>query len=121
MSHGSIGSRTNTLIETGARHMQQCRTNYDVLVAMADGEHNLLANDDQWCMAKDELVVSCGKNLLQNTAITASKYAYPSVITTLGTMTTTEKTLLASYYHLMGAESFNTTKAAIDKRRLVLK
>ncbi|KAJ1467803.1 hypothetical protein T484DRAFT_1857476 [Baffinella frigidus] len=102
MAHSSIGNMTNTLIETGARHMQQCRTNYDVLVALADGEDNLLGSDDKWCMAKDELVVSCGKHLVDDAAITASKYAYPSVITTLGGMDDHEKTCLAAHYHFMG-------------------
>ena len=121
MSHGGIGNRTNTLIETGARHMQQCRTSYDVLVAMSEGEEELLANDDKWCMAKDELVVSCGKNLTPGAAITGSKYAYPSVITTLGTMNENEKIFIASYYHFLGrndvmkdivAKLFNPTEGS---------
>jgi hypothetical protein len=101
MAHGSIGNMTNTLIETGARHMQQCRTNYDVLLAMAGGEENLLGNDDKWCLAKDELVVSCGKNMLANSVITGNKHAYPSVVTTLGDMTPEEKKLIATHYHFM--------------------
>jgi hypothetical protein len=102
MAHGSIGNMTNTLIETGARHMQQCRTNFDVLVSMAGGEENLLSADDKWCMAKDELVVSCGKHLAPNAMITGTKYAYPSVITTLGDLTTEEKVYVAQHYHFMG-------------------
>ena len=101
MAHGSIGNMTNTLIETGARHMQQCRTNYDVLLAMAGGEENLLGNDDKWCLAKDELVVSCGKNMLANSVITGNKHAYPSVVTTLGDMTEGEKKFIATHYHFM--------------------
>jgi hypothetical protein len=101
MAHGSIGNMTNTLIETGARHMQQCRTNYDVLLAMAGGEENLLGNDDKWCLAKDELVVSCGKNMVANSVITGNKHAYPSVVTTLGDMTEEEKKLIATHYHFM--------------------
>jgi hypothetical protein len=104
MAHSSIGNMTGTLIETGARHMSQCRTNYDVLVALADGEDKLLQNDDQWCMAKDELVVSCGKNIVDNTTILSCKYAYPSVITTLGDMDSKQKTLLAAFYHFMGTD-----------------
>jgi hypothetical protein len=102
MAHGSIGNMTNTLIETGARHMQQCRTNFDVLVAMAGSEENLLNADDKWCMAKDELVVSCGKHLCKNATITGTKYAYPSVVTTLGTLSDAEKAYIASHYHFMG-------------------
>ncbi|KAJ1468562.1 hypothetical protein T484DRAFT_3629692 [Baffinella frigidus] len=118
MSHSSIGNMTNTLIETGARHMQQCRTNYDVLVALADGEDNLLGNDDKWNMAPDELAVSCGKHLIADAAITATKYAYPSVITTLGSMNNKEKSWIASYYHFMSSldkeDWANQTKDLLD-------
>jgi hypothetical protein len=118
MSHSSIGNMTNTQIETGSRHMQQCRTNYDVLLAVAGSESELLNNDDKWCMAKDELAVACTKHLCANTAKTATKYAYPSVITTLGPMDANEKTFLASHYHFMGENnseelvqhSFDATK-----------
>jgi hypothetical protein len=102
MAHSSIGNMTNTLIETGARHMQQCRTNYDVLVVMAGSEEKLLQNDDKWCMAKDELVVSCGKNLLANATISGTKHAYPSVVTTLGDMTLEEQTFIAAYHYFAG-------------------
>jgi ribosomal protein L27 len=110
MAHGSIGNMTNTLIETGARHMQQCRTNFDVLVAMAGTEENLLNADDKWCMGKDELVVSCGKHLYKNATITGTKYAYPSVVTTLGTMSNDEKAYIASHYHFMGLTSVEQHK-----------
>jgi lipoprotein-anchoring transpeptidase ErfK/SrfK len=102
MAHSSIGNMTNTLIETGSRHMQQCRTNYDVLAAMAGTEENLLNNDDKWCMAKDELAVACTKHIDSNAAKTATKYAYPSVVTTIGETTVDEKVMLASHYHFMG-------------------
>jgi hypothetical protein len=103
MAHSSIGNMTNTLIETGARHMQQCRTNYDVLLAMADGkESELINNENKWCMAKDELVVSCGKHMTQSSQITAAKYAYPSVVTTLGGLNEIENNFLRCHYHYMG-------------------
>ena len=102
MAHSSIGNMTNTLIETGSRHMQQCRTNFDVLKAMAGSEEDLLNNDDQWCMAKDELVVSCNKHMNPNAPKTGTKYAYPSVVTTLGVTSIEEKVMLASHYHFMG-------------------
>ncbi|KAJ1467032.1 hypothetical protein T484DRAFT_1756187 [Baffinella frigidus] len=105
MAHGSIGNMTNTLIETGARHMQQCRTNFDVLASMAGGEESLLNNDDSWCMAKDELVVSCGKHITENATITGTKYAYPSVITALGALLPREKEFIAAHYHFMGASN----------------
>ena len=102
MSHSSIGNMTNTQIETGSRHMQQCRTNYDVLVAMAGSEEELKNNDDKWCMGKDELVVSCNKHIDPTAALTATKYAYPSVVTTVGASDKMEKSMLACYYHFMG-------------------
>jgi hypothetical protein len=103
MAHSSIGNMTNTLIETGSRHMQQCRTNYDVLLSMAgEKEDELINDDDKWCMAKDELVVSCGKHIINNAPITATKYAYPSVITTLGDLSDEQKCSIASYYHFLG-------------------
>ena len=96
---------TNTQIETGSRHMQQCRTNFDVLAALAGGENELLNNDDQWCMGKDELAVTCNKYITGNAVTTANKYAYPSVITCLGKTELYEKTMLAAYYHLMGQKT----------------
>jgi len=108
MAHSSIGNMTNTQIESGSRHMQQCRTNYDVLLAMAGTEDDLLNNDDKWCMAKDELAVVCNRNMDSRTAITGTKYAYPSVVTTLGEMDSNEMHLLSSHYHFMG--SFQNNK-----------
>ena len=96
---------TNTQIETGSRHMQQCRTNFDVLSSLAGGEDELMNNDDQWCMGKDELAVTCNKVISANAPTTANKYAYPSVITCLGPTEIYEKTMLASYYHLMGQKT----------------
>ena len=93
---------TNTLIETGARHMQQCRTNQDVLSAMCGSANALADKDNAYSMAKDELVVSCGSHLYGHVAKTATKYAYPNVITTLGQLDTYELHLLAEYYHTMG-------------------
>lgn len=110
MAYSSIGNMTNTLIESGSRHMQQCRTNYDVLLAMAGTEDDLLNNDDKWCMGKDELVVVCNKHIDDTTAKTATKYAYPSVVTTLGDMTEYEKLYLASYYHFMGEHDSKSMK-----------
>ena len=112
MAHSSIGNMTNTLIETGSRHMQQCRTNFDVLKAMAGSEEHLLNNDDQWCMAKDELVVACNKHINPNAPKTATKYAYPSVITTLGETDVSEKVMLASHYHFMGHMEGGALQAA---------
>ena len=105
MAHSSIGNMTSTQIETGSRHMQQCRTNYDVLASLAGSEDDLLNNDDRWCMHKDELAVTCNKFISGTSATTANKYAYPSVITCLGPMDLNEKTMLASYYHLMGQKT----------------
>ncbi|KAJ1468660.1 hypothetical protein T484DRAFT_1754946 [Baffinella frigidus] len=102
MAHSSIGNMTNTLIETGARHMQQCRTNFDVLKAFAVGEENLIHQSDKWCMAKDELVVSCNNNISPNAPKTATKYAYPSVITCMGTLDENEKSLMGAHYHFLG-------------------
>jgi hypothetical protein len=115
MAPGSIGNMTNTLIETGARHMQQCRTNYDVLVALAEGEDNLLQNDDKWCMAKDELVVSCGRNIIPGCTILSQKNAYPSVVTTLGDMTESQQNILAAYYHFVGTDGFHDLSHKIAK------
>ena len=102
MAHSSIGNMTNTLIETGSRHMQQCRTNYDVLAAMAGSEEQLLNGDDPWCMGKDELAVTCNKHIDPSGVKSASKYAYPSVVTTIGATNKNEKTMLAGHYHFMG-------------------
>jgi hypothetical protein len=115
MSHSSIGNMTNTLIETGSRHMQQCRTNYDVLHAMAGSETELINNDNKWCMAKDELAVSCGKHLMASTAITGTKYAYPSVITTLGNLGEADKMFLRAHWHLMGRTDTKQIKESVYK------
>jgi hypothetical protein len=108
----SLGNMTNTLIETGSRHMQQCRTNYDVLLAMAGDESELINNEHKWCMQKDELVVSCGKHLVGNAPITGTKYAYPSVVTTLGTLAEKDLQFLRCHWHLMG----NTTSKDIKEK-----
>ena len=105
MSHSSIGNMTNTLIETGARHMQQCRTNQDVLAAMCGSAAELADQDNVYCMGKDELAVSCGTQLFGKVPKTATKYAYPNVVSTLGTLTPEEKILLGTYYHTMGLSS----------------
>jgi hypothetical protein len=102
MAHSSIGNMTNTLIETGARHMQQCRTNQDVLAAMCGSATELADNDNVYCMGKDELAVSCGTQLFGRVPKTATKYAYPNVVSTLGQLTDAEKILLGEYYHSMG-------------------
>jgi len=102
MSHSSIGNMTNTLIETGARHMQQCRTNQDVLAAMCGSATELAEQDNVYCMGKDELAVSCGTQLFGHVPKTATKYAYPNVVSTLGNLTEEEKTILGTYYHTMG-------------------
>ena len=104
---------TNTQIESGSRHMQQCRTNYDVLLAMAGTEEDLLNNDDKWCMGKDELAVVCNRHLDANSAKTGTKYAYPSVVTTVGDMSQEETKLLASHYHFMGQFPANGGQASL--------
>jgi hypothetical protein len=113
MAHSSIGNMTNTQIESGSRHMQQCRTNYDVLLAMAGTEEDLLNNDDKWCMGKDELAVVCNRHLDANSAKTGTKYAYPSVVTTVGDMSQEETKLLASHYHFMGQFPANGGQASL--------
>jgi len=97
---------TNTLIETGARHMQQCRTSANTLQAFAGDENSLINNDQKWCMDKDELVVSCGKHVKPGSALTGRKYAYPSVITCMGPTTPAEKMVLAAYYHSNNVADF---------------
>ena len=116
MSHSSIGNMTNTLIETGARHMQQCRTNFDVLLCLANGSDGDLRDEsDKWGMAKDELAVNCNRHIFPDAPKTGTKYAYPSVITCLGAFkappgaTAVPNSLpndpalfLACYYQFMG-------------------
>ena len=125
---------TNTLIETGARHMQQCRTNFDVLLSLANGsDADLRDPSDKWGMAKDELAVNCNRHIFTDAPKTGTKYAYPSVITCLGALKPTPEQMrdplqldtdpalfLACYYHFMGQLSlpvieafvFDTTPAA---------
>ena len=102
---------TNTLIETGARHMQQCRTNFDVLLSLAHGSDAELRDpSDKWGMAKDELAVNCNKHIFPDAPKTGTKYAYPSVITCLGALKSTgvnglstdPALFLACYYQFMG-------------------
>jgi hypothetical protein len=126
MAQSSIGNMTNTLIETGARHMQQCRTNYDVLLSLAgETEAELLNNPNKWGMAKDELAVSCNRNIFDDAPKLATKYAYPSVITCLGSFCADDTAkkkdpalFLAAYYHFMGQYSVATiSKAIFDEGR----
>ena len=112
---GSIGNMTGTLIETGARHMQQCRTNYDVLKAFAGSDDELLNNGSKWSLDKDELVVSCGRHLVSNAPKTASKYAYPSVITCVGDLEESEIKALGGYYHFMGRHSSTAVLAMVKE------
>jgi hypothetical protein len=75
---------------------------------MAGNEDDLLNNDDKWCMGKDELAVVCNRNIDSSVAKTGTKYAYPSVVTTLGEMDENEKHLISSHYHFMGKFSGNS-------------
>jgi hypothetical protein len=120
MAHSSIGNMSNTLIETGARHMQQCRTNYDVLLSLAGDEENELVNNaHRWEMAKDELAVCCNKNLFPGAPRMATKYAYPSVITCLGHLNDKGdcpdrvKLFLACYYQFVGQFTQETISAVM--------
>ena len=99
---------TNTLIETGARHMQQCRTNYDVLLALAGGNEQDLRESDKWSLAKDELAVCCNKQIFADAPKVGTKYAYPSVISCIGAFQgvgyrpSAPSIFLACYYHFVG-------------------
>ena len=74
-------------------------------MAFAGSDDELLNNGAKWSLDKDELVVSCGRHLAANAPKTATKYAYPSVITCTGELDEQEMAALGGYYHFMGRQT----------------
>jgi hypothetical protein len=98
----SLGSTVSTRADTAARHMQACRVNYEHLTIMNGcAESEFLNNKYKYCMHKDELAVSLAQPLFPDDALQGTqKYPYPSVVTTLGTVSNKVKAYICWSNHI---------------------
>lgn len=104
----NIASGTSTRADSAARHMQACRVNSSLALALANNSRDeLRRNKYKWCMHKDELAMSAGRPLFEAENTTnKSRHAYPSVITTLDGLTDATKISLNAISSAMTYEEF---------------
>jgi hypothetical protein len=104
----SLGSTVSTRADTAARHTQACRVNYEHLsVITGANEREFLVNKYKYCMHKDELAVSVSKPIFPGDAMsTSQKYPYPSVVTTLGSITNPVKNFIRWSNHISSDPAF---------------
>ena len=85
-SRPSLASSTASRIETGAKHMQQCRISLSHMLNFLDGnDEEMCKHKELYCLHKDELAVGVGESLLKNSP-TFSRSVYPLVVSTMGTL-----------------------------------
>ena len=94
----SLAHQTGTQIDTGGRIMQACRVNTDYLKSTVKDDKELINDPMKYCMHKDEIAVSCGKPLINDSAHYNTKQAYPGVVTTLGNIGDEVKVFIARLY-----------------------
>lgn len=120
MSYPGIAASTGTRVDSAAKHTMACRVN-DALMAQwcsdqANARNQLHANKMKYSVHKDDLVLNVGMPLTLNSCIPHPIKAYPSVVSTLGDMTESTKTLIRYMYHAAkDGESFLTFKKTIEK------
>ena len=109
----SLAHQTGTQIDTGGRIMQACRVNTDYLKSTVGDEKALLNDPMKYCMHKDEIAVSCGKPLINESAHYNTKQAYPGVVTTLGDIKDAVKVFIARLYAMKDPWTQDNLKALI--------
>lgn len=83
----SIGSATNTRVDSACKHHHQCRVSTDDMLQMLTPQNDqkeLQRNKFRYCVHKDELVLSVGRPWLPAEARKLMNNAYPRVISNLG-------------------------------------
>lgn len=80
----SLPAATGTRLDSGCKHIQQCRVSQDHLARLAtDGQEGLRRHKLQFAVHKDELVLGVGKNW-NNAVPVNGNSAYPRVLSNLG-------------------------------------
>lgn len=83
-SRPSLASSTASRIETGAKHMQQCRISFAHMLNFLDGDsEQMCKHKELYCMHKDEIAVGVGNSLLKNSP-SFNRSVYPFVVSTMG-------------------------------------
>ena len=101
-SFPGLASSTGTRVDSSSKHIMACKLN-DTLMAtwccdQANARNTLHTNKMKYCVHKDELVLNVSQPLTEKGTILNSNFAYPSVVSTLGDMTTTAKGVLLGLY-----------------------
>ena len=107
----SIGQITNTIIDSGTKHIIPARVSYDVMVNFAcnEGEDatKLLREKMKYCAHKDDILLSVGGAMFQiGEGKYMSKQAYPPVVSTLAALPDTALKLLLRCYGVKPGTSF---------------
>ena len=101
-SFPGIASATGTRVDSSSKHILQCKINDTLLATWCADQQNarnaMHVNKMKYCIHKDELVLNVSQPLTEKGTILSSNYAYPSVLSTLGDMTTTAKRVLVGLY-----------------------
>jgi hypothetical protein len=85
-SRPSLASSTASRIETGAKHMQQCRISLSHMLNFLDGDdEQMCKHKELYCLHKDEIAVGVGDSLLKNSP-SFNRSVYPFVVSTMGTV-----------------------------------
>ena len=80
----SLASATSTRIDSGCKHIQQCRVSQDHMIKLCSrNRDDILHNKYGYCVHKDELVLGVTK-CWSNNDIIYGQNAYPRVISNLG-------------------------------------
>lgn len=107
----SIGQITNTIIDSGTKHIIPARVSYDVMVNFAcnEGEDatKLLREKMKYCAHKDDILLSVGGAMFQiGEGKYMSKQAYPPVVSTLAALPDPALKLLLRCYGVKPGTSF---------------
>ena len=95
----SLGSATGTRLDSGCKHIQQCRVSQDHLTRLAEnGAESLLQRKFQYAVHKDELVLGVGSEWSLSPPFHGNN-AYPRVISNLGDIEEDTKNLIKFAYH----------------------
>lgn len=95
----SLGSATGTRLDSGCKHIQQCRVSQDHLTRLAEnGAESLLQRKYQYAVHKDELVLGVGSEWSLSPPLHGNN-AYPRVISNLGDVESGTQNLIKFAYH----------------------
>jgi len=101
-SFPGIASATGTRVDSSSKHIMACKVNDTLLAQWCHDQMNarnaMHVNKMKYAVHKDELVLNVSQPLTEKGTILSSNYAYPSVVSTLGDITTTAKGVLVGLY-----------------------